>query len=636
MVMQSMRGGGKYGGVLKYFLFTLLGMAVGGLVLSSFADTNNVSSNDVARINDKVITIQSFDRSLQRSISSFGMSSKQAYKIGMADDVLAGEIRGYILLNEAENMGVEISKEQLAKRIAQVVKPYAQEGQSLQETLDDILKRQRMSEKDFVFEIKKEMSGDILMNAIRNGFSPVTTDLLANDLYKFQTQTRDIDIIFFPDNSIEVEPATKEQLKRLYDATKAQKYKIPEYRSVDIATFDPANIDIEFSVSDEEVKSFYDDNKNNFLVGEQLVLSQIITKDEKQANDIYALTEKGLSLKEAAVEIMGKDAPYLEGVSFETDMMLPDLMQALNDREIGKIVAPVKTMIGYHVVKLDNVLPPSIRPYEEVSSSIKRELLEGKKADYFYDIASDFDAMLSDDMNLQEIAKEMNIKITSLDFIDAKGLDKQGNDGLNLFDKKDKQDIAAIIFEIEGYMASSMQDFGGKLISFAVKSKEEATFKPFDSVKDELLEQFTQDIRKSENEILMQKYLAEIKMGGSSLESIAADNGLKIDKISGISIGQAAPSPLTSNVIPLIFKTDFGGHEILRLDGQSALIKISGYGYSSQEDVALKDKAIQSIKDRVIEEGKDEAFLMYLKALSKKHPATINQRLLERAYGEQG
>lgn len=634
--MQSMRGGGKYGGVLKYFLFTLLGMAVGGLVLSSFADTNNVSSNDVARINDKVITIQSFDRSLQRSISSFGMSSKQAYKIGMADDVLAGEIRGYILLNEAENMGVEISKEQLAKRIAQVVKPYAQEGQSLQETLDDILKRQRMSEKDFVFEIKKEMSGDILMNAIRNGFSPVTTDLLANDLYKFQTQTRDIDIIFFPDNSIEVEPATKEQLKRLYDATKAQKYKIPEYRSVDIATFDPANIDIEFSVSDEEVKSFYDDNKNNFLVGEQLVLSQIITKDEKQANDIYALTEKGLSLKEAAVEIMGKDAPYLEGVSFETDMMLPDLMQALNDREIGKIVAPVKTMIGYHVVKLDNVLPPSIRPYEEVSSSIKRELLEGKKADYFYDIASDFDAMLSDDMNLQEIAKEMNIKITSLDFIDAKGLDKQGNDGLNLFDKKDKQDIAAIIFEIEGYMASSMQDFGGKLISFAVKSKEEATFKPFDSVKDELLEQFTQDIRKSENEILMQKYLAEIKMGGSSLESIAADNGLKIDKISGISIGQAAPSPLTSNVIPLIFKTDFGGHEILRLDGQSALIKISGYGYSSQEDVALKDKAIQSIKDRVIEEGKDEAFLMYLKALSKKHPATINQRLLERAYGEQG
>ncbi len=633
MVMRSMRGEGKSGGVMKYFLFTLLGMAVGGLVLGSFADTNSSSSNDVAKINGKPISIQAFDRSLQRSISRYSISTKQAYKMGLADEVLAGEIRSYLLLNEAENLGIEISKDRIAARIAEVVKPYTQDGQTLQAALELLLRRQGMSEKDFVHEIKKEISGEILMNAIRRGFSPAH-DLLAHDLYMFQTQTRDVDIVLFPDNDIKIGPATDEQLAKLYEATKATKYRVPEYRSAYVASFDPASMDIEFSVSDEELMEAYENHKESFRVGEQLVLSQIVTKDEQQAKDIYELTEGGTSLKAAVIKVMGKDAAYIEGISFETSMMLPDLMKALEAREIGKISPPVKTMIGYHVVKLDNILEPSIRPFNEVKAGIKKELLEIKKSDYFYNIATDFDKMLNDEMSLGEISSEMDIKITSIDFIDNMGLNKQGNDGLEIFDAIDKKDITTTIFEIEGEMPSSMQDFGGKLVSFALKSKEEATFKPLEIVKAELLEQFNADMRRSENELLMQKYLAEISTGGSTLESIAADNNTKIKTISDISIAADPPNPLTPQIVPLIFKTTFGAHEVIRLDGQSALIKISGYGYSGQDDLELKNKEIENIKTRISEEGKDEAFLMYLHSLSNKYPTTVNQRLLERAYGD--
>ena len=632
--MQAMRGEGKFGGSLKYVLFTFLGMAVGGLVLGSFSGGGNVSSNDVAKIGDKSINIESFDKVLQRSISRYGISRQQAYKIGMADDVLAGEVRSYFLLNEAEDMGIEISKDQLSKRIAQVIKPYAKDGQSLQETLDMLLRRQGMSEKEFILGIKKEMSGEIIMKAIKTGFSP-STDLLANDLYMFQTQTRDIDIILFPDSNItNIEPATKEQLERLYNAVKLKEYKIPEYRSVKVATFDTSKVDITFSVPDEDVRSAYDNNQKSFRIGEQLVLSQIVTKEKMQADEIYALTKEGLSLKAAVIKIMGKDATYIEGVNFETSMMLPDLMDALKDREINKIVAPVKTMLGYHIVKLDNILAPSIRPFNEVRSQIKRELLEAKKADYFYGISSDFDAMLNDEMSLEDIAKEIDIEISSIDFIDSNGLNKLGNDALESFDDRDKAEISTIIFEIEGDIASSMQDFGSKLVAFAITSKEESTFKPFDSVEKELAEQFIADMRRSENELLMQKYLAELDTKGSSFDSIAADNNLKIEKISDISINKEASAPLNANTLPLIFQTTFGGYQTLRLDGQSALIKISGYGFINQDDNVLRDKNVSDIKTRLVQEGKEEAFLVYLHALSNKHRATINNRLLERAYGE--
>ena len=236
--MKSMRGG-KVGGFLKYVIFGLLGMAVGGLVLSGSFSSGSVGGNDVARIEDKTITIRQFDITLRRTLTRYNMSTQQAYKIGMAEDVLSGEIRSYFMLKEAENLGIEIDKKQLAKRIAQVIAPHRQEGQTLQNALEEILRRQGMNEKDFVSGIKREVSGDIISTAIQAGFTPAT-DLLAKDLYAFQTQTRDVDLILFKDSEIkDIPEAETEELERLYESTKFAQYEIPEYRSVNIAIFDP-------------------------------------------------------------------------------------------------------------------------------------------------------------------------------------------------------------------------------------------------------------------------------------------------------------------------------------------------------------------------------------------------------------
>ncbi len=634
MVMKAMRGGGKSGGILKFFLFTLLGMAVGGLVLSSFSTTSGVSSNDVARIENNSISIRSFDRALQRAVSRYGISTKQAYKIGMADDVLASEIRSYFLLDEAKSLGIEIGKKPLARYISQVILPYKKEGLSLQEVLEDRLKRMGMSEKEFIHDIEKEISERILVNSVRTAFSP-NLDLLAKDLYLFQTQTRNIEIMLFPDADIDnIEPATEEQLKRLYESVKFTSYKIPEYRSFKVAVFDPEKIGDEFHVSDEEVLAVYDNNPDNFHVGEQLVLSQIVTKDEKQANDIYSLVKAGDALKVAVIKIMGEDAPYIEGVKFETSMMLPDLMKALEDKKIGMVTPPVKTMLGYHVVKLDDVLQPSIRPFVEVRSAIKKELLEVKKGDFLYDIASKFDSMVDEGMTLEDIAKEIDINISFVNFIDNLGLDKQGDDGLKEFGARDKQDIAKMIFEIEEDMPTSLQDFGGKLYSFDVVAREAPSFKEFDSVKPELAEKFIKDQKRVENEMRMRKYLAQLQINGSSFETIASDNKTEIRKINDISIsGENLPEPLNENVLPAIFKTRIGDYETLRLGEASALIKITGYGFYEQDDESKK-KNIADIRARVVDEGKDEALLMYLHMLSGKYSAVINERLLERVYGD--
>ncbi len=627
--MKSLRDGAS-GGILKYLLFGLLGMAVGGLALSGSFATGGAGSNDVASVGNKVINIREFDNALRRSISRYNISVQQAYKLGLAEDVLTGEIRAYFLLNESENLGLEIGKDQIAKRIAQVIKPYAQEGQSLQDTLKLLLRRQGMSEKSFIASIKKEMAGEIITKAIRDSFAP-KTDLLAKDLYIFQEQTRDIDIIIFPDNEINtLEPATEEQLTRLYNAVKSNKYKIPEYRKVDVAAFNIETMDIAFETTAEEVQQYYEENIKTYAVGEQLLLSQALVQEEKIATDIYALTEKGHTLKDAVIKVMGKDDKFLEKVPFDETVMLPELNKALESREVGKIISPIKTALGYHVVKLVDIIPPTTRPLSNVKFSIEKELIEAKKSDYLYDISNEFDELLSDGLSFEDIAKEIDIKLSSIDFVDSKGLNKEGNSSFNEYSEEDKSLAAETIFELESDAPSSMQEFGDKFIAFSLTEKEDATFKPYEEVNAELAAQFMADQQRVENQQKVRKYLAELTTGGSTLKSIAKSNKKSIKEIKGITVNGEVEAPLNKDVRPLIFKTTLGGHEVLNLDGSVALIKVSGYSFPEMNEEDLTK--IKNIQANVAEEIKNEGLLVYVNQLSNKNPATINQRLLDRVY----
>ncbi len=635
MVMRYMRRGAS-GGVLKYILFGLLGMAVGGLALSGSFTSGGVSNNDVARIGDKSISIREFDNTLRRAIANYNISAKQAYNLGIADEVLAGEIRSYFLQNESENLGLEISKEEIARKIAKIIKPLTKDGEDLQSTLQILLRRQGMSEKSFVAGIKREVSGDILTTAIKDAFAP-NTDLLAKDLYIFQNHTRDIEIIIFPDSEIDtIKPATKEQLTRLYDAVKQTKYKIPEYRKVKIASFDINNVDnVKFEVSDEEVKEIYEENIENYEVGEQFILSQALVNDEKSAKDIYDLTQKGNDLKSAVIKVMGNDSKYLDNIPFTADVMLPELNEAFKTRELNKITPPIKTALGYHVVKLINILPPSTRPLSSVKSSIKNELLEIKKSDYLYDISTQFDEMLADAVSFDDIAKEIgNTKISEIDFIDNKGLNQQGVNGLpDYLNQEDREIAIETIFELESDMPSSMQEFGDKFIAFALLEKQEATFKPFDEVEKELSDMFIADQQRVENTQKIRKYIAELSTGGSTFKTIATDNKKQIKTIKNISLSGTLEKPLNEKVKPLIFKTNLGDYAAMDLDDSSAIFKVSGYSFPEIDNEAMEK--ISALQEGLKSELQNEALLVYLNSLSEEQPATINKRLLDKIYTEQ-
>ncbi len=129
-------------------------------------------------------------------------------------------------------------------------------------------------------------------------------------------------------------------------------------------------------VTEEELKKYYEDNKEQFEV---VKASHILVVDEKTAEDIYNRLMKGEDFatlaKEYSVDTATKDQGGDLG-EFPHGVMVPEFDQVVFSLKKGEISKPVKTDYGYHIIKSDGVI---IKPFDEVKDTIESYLLDDKK-----------------------------------------------------------------------------------------------------------------------------------------------------------------------------------------------------------------------------------------------------------------
>ena len=630
MVMQALRSGAD-SGFLKYILLGLLGAAVIGLALQDSQGVlggGSVGGNDVASVNGETIGLQEFHRTIQRSLQQyqqFNITPQQAYKLGLVNEVLSGEIRRIFLQQEARNAGIAIGEKELQQRVAQVVKPYAQDNQSLQDTFEQFLRLRGYSEQSFIADVRKEVSTQIITDSITSAFLP-ETDLLARDLYLFQNHTRTIKMISFPHADFTtIEPATETQLQNLYEAQKNTQFTIPEKRSAQIALFDPNAIEIDVVIDPEDVARRYEENKESYKVGEQFVINQTITQDEAQANSIYESTQAGATLKDASVKLLGEEAKYIENIPFQTQAMLPVMVEALAGREISKIIPPFKSTLGYHIIQLNEILPPSYKSLGQVTTQIETELKAERSGDQVYELIQQLEERLQDGESYEQLAKDFSLKLFTIEGADRLA-ENWNNENIKPEDKNDFLEILFSLSEEEEFL--SLEELtSGHIISVNLTDVTAESYQDFGTVKTQLSEQYLQDQREQENRQRVQKYQAELSTGGSTLESIAVEQKKEITTIANISLAGPIAAPLTDAARPSVFQTGLGEHDLVVLDDAYALIQVSDYSLpeNNEEQVATLHTTLQA-------EAQDEALLLYLKHLSSQYSAQVNQPLLERAY----
>lgn len=149
-----------------------------------------------------------------------------------------------------------------------------------------------------------------------------------------------------------------------------------------LATYIRDKVEKDVTVSDEDVKTFYQNNPNQFKELEQRRASHILVKTEAEAADVLKALRNGADFA-ALAKAKSADPSAANGGDlgwFTRGQLVPDFEKEAFALPKGKISGIVKTQFGYHVIKMVDVqVRPRIEFNDQVAKQIKDALLAEKK-----------------------------------------------------------------------------------------------------------------------------------------------------------------------------------------------------------------------------------------------------------------
>lgn len=133
--------------------------------------------------------------------------------------------------------------------------------------------------------------------------------------------------------------------------------------------------------SEEEMKTFYDENQAHYEKAPTVSAKHILVTAEDKCKEILAEIENGKAFEEAAQAYSTCPSGQRGGDlgEFGKGQMVPEFEQAAFEAEIGQVVGPVKTQFGFHLIKVEKKNEGSIASFEEVKESIRKTLVQQKQ-----------------------------------------------------------------------------------------------------------------------------------------------------------------------------------------------------------------------------------------------------------------
>jgi parvulin-like peptidyl-prolyl isomerase len=153
------------------------------------------------------------------------------------------------------------------------------------------------------------------------------------------------------------------------------------------------------SVSDGEVKNYYDDNKEYRTAH---ILYRL--RAEPSADDVKAAYAQSLEIysqlqkspddfaKLANKFSQTPTAPVGGDLGFQPPTRLaPEYFEAIQGKQVGFITQPVRTQVGYHIIKILGV-----KSFEQIDKNLYKKIIYDKKRDailegYYKDLAKGAD-----------------------------------------------------------------------------------------------------------------------------------------------------------------------------------------------------------------------------------------------------
>ncbi len=407
----------------RIFLFILvISFAVWGV-----ADfVTNTAEPPLARVAGATISAQEFDNDFRRELfrlqQQYGpeFSTAKAREMGFDREVLRQKLVGIMFDRESEKLSLTTADQTIAQNIRENVSYRDSLGEFDKNIFQRALKDNGFTEKEFTRRARMDMTRRQLIAAITAG--TVAPQKLAATLYSLREEQRTADLLHIPQNAIGKIPNPADAELEAFHKANEVLFTAPETRSVTYVTLQPDDLAEGIMPDEKDLREQYDARLAEFTVTGMRNLQQFVLPDEAAAKAAHDKIKAGKDFAAVARQASGMREKELELVEVTKDMLPVEIAEAVFALKEREVSAPLKSPLGWHLIKITAARQERIQPFEEVRKTISEDLALARATELAVERANQLEDARAGGASLEETAKEFGLKLHTI-----AGVDRQGN-----------------------------------------------------------------------------------------------------------------------------------------------------------------------------------------------------------------
>jgi foldase protein PrsA len=140
-------------------------------------------------------------------------------------------------------------------------------------------------------------------------------------------------------------------------------------------------IEPQIKITDEELKTYFDENKDSLGEAEQVKASHILVEDEATAKEIKQKLVDGADFAELAREYSTDEGSKENGGElgyFPRGTMVTEFEDVAFSLPVNEISEPVKSDYGYHIIKVEEKKEAKEANFDDSMAAIRETLIDEK------------------------------------------------------------------------------------------------------------------------------------------------------------------------------------------------------------------------------------------------------------------
>ncbi len=579
------------------------------------AGGSNVSPNEYR---------MTYEQEMMRMSRQFGqrLTKEQAQALGVDNRVLAQLAAGVVMDEEARQMNLGISKDGIARMIAKDPTFAGFNGQFSASQFDTLLRQAGIRPEEYIESRAQVARRQQIADALVEGLE--TPALIQKAQALFEGESRTIEYVTLQaQKADEIASPSEEVLKTYFEANKSD-YSAPEYRTVTYVKLEPSDIADPSSITQQEISDYYEKNKDRYTTDEVREIQQLNFTSPEEAQAARDKITAGASFAELAKEMNKSDDDITLGKMEKVaipDTVIADAAFALEENQVSEVVQSAFGPILLNVTKIEVA---DVQPLEDVADSIRQALAIGLATGNISSVHDQIEEERSNGLTLAEAAKKHDLKVVTIEAIDAEGNDKNGN---LINDLPLAQQLIAASFDTDAGFENDALPLGNTgYLWYEVDNVEPARDRELNEVKDDVIAAWKggEAVRLLvEKANQYQEKLAE----GTTLEAIAEELGVEKSVKRGIT-RTANDIELGSNAVAQVFRGPNGHTGIASTsgnDGQIIFKVIETIDPASAGPESFAEDRKQEMNETLSGDLLDQL----VTELQKQYPVKVNRSVID-------